>query len=73
MPVQLTSPSGVASPRGTPCPRSRDGLPDRDDVPENVRRVPAEWVRPTGAAPCYARFLDRQGAPQFGMKDLEGH
>ncbi len=35
MPGQLTSPSGVAAPRGTSC-----------DVPENVRRVPAEWVRP---------------------------
>ena len=46
--VQSTSPSGVAGPRGTPCPRSRDGLPDRDDVPENVRRVPAQRVRPRG-------------------------
>jgi len=46
VPVQLTSPSGQASPRRTPCPRSRDGLPDRDDVPHNVRRVPAKWVRP---------------------------
>jgi hypothetical protein len=32
--VQLTSPSGEASPRRTPC-----------DVPGNVRRVPATWVR----------------------------
>ena len=46
MPVQSTSPSSVAGSRGTPCPRSRDGLPDRDDVPDNVRRVPAQWVRP---------------------------
>ena len=46
MPIRLTSPSGVAGPRGTPCPRSRDGLPDRDDVPDDVRRVPAQWVRP---------------------------
>ena len=46
MQVQLTSPSGVAVPQGTPGPRSRDGLPDRDDVPGNVRLVPAEWVRP---------------------------
>ncbi|MBF8279050.1 MAG: hypothetical protein HW385_482, partial [candidate division NC10 bacterium] len=44
MPVQLTSPSGVAGLRGTPC-----------DVPGNVR-----LGRPAGAAPCYARFLDRQ-------------
>ena len=43
--VQSTSPSGVAGLRRTPCPRSRDGLPDRDDVPGNVRRVPAKWVR----------------------------
>ena len=46
VPVQLTSPSGVAGTQGTPGPRSRDGLPDRDDVPGNVRLVPAEWVRP---------------------------
>ena len=39
MPVQLTSPSGVANPQGTPC-----------DVPAIVRRVPAQWVRPWG--PC---------------------
>ena len=32
--VQLTSPSGVAGLRRTPC-----------DVPGNVRRVPAKWVR----------------------------
>jgi len=31
---------------GTLCPRSRDGLPDRGDLPENVRREPAKWVRP---------------------------
>ena len=37
MPVQLTSPSGVAGPRGTPC-----------DVLDDVRRVPAQWVRPLG-------------------------
>jgi len=57
VPVQFTSPCDEASPRGAPC-----------DVPGNVR-----LDRPTGAAPCYARFLDRQGASQFGMKDLEGH
>jgi len=73
VPFQLTSPSGVTGPRGTPCPRSRDGLTDRDDVPGNVRRVPAKWVRPTGTAPCYARFLARQGALQFGARLLEGH
>ena len=37
MPVQLTSPSGVAGPLTTPC-----------DVPGNVRRVPAKWVWVTG-------------------------
>ena len=35
MPIQLTSPSGEASPRGTPW-----------DVPDDVRRVLAKWVRP---------------------------
>jgi hypothetical protein len=40
------SPGGVAAFRDTPCPRSRDGLPDRDDVPNIVRRVPAQRVRP---------------------------
>ena len=34
MPVQLTWPGGVAVPLTTPC-----------DVPETVRRVPAQWVR----------------------------
>ena len=57
MPVQLTSPSGVASPRGAPC-----------DVPGNVR-----LDRPAGAAPCHARFLARQGAHQLWVKLLEGH
>ncbi len=37
MAFQLTSPSGVAGPRGTSC-----------DVPDDVRRVPAKWVRPRG-------------------------
>jgi hypothetical protein len=37
MPVQVASPSGVAGPRGTSW-----------DVPDNVRRVPAKWVRPQG-------------------------
>jgi hypothetical protein len=57
VPFQLTSPSGEASPRGTPC-----------DVPGNVRRVPAQWVRPAGTAPCYARFLDRQIGHQLRAK-----
>ncbi len=35
MPIQLTLLSDEASPRGTPC-----------DVPDDVRRVPAKWVRP---------------------------
>ena len=35
MPVQSASPRGVAGRRGTSC-----------DVPENVRPVPAQWVRP---------------------------
>ena len=35
MPFQLTSRSVLAGSRGTPC-----------DVPEIVRRVPAQWVRP---------------------------
>jgi len=46
VPVQQTSPSAVAGSLGFPCPRSRDGLSDQDDVPENVRPVPAQWVRP---------------------------
>ena len=37
MPGQLALPSGVVALRGAPC-----------DVPENVRRVPAKWVRPRG-------------------------
>jgi hypothetical protein len=55
VPVQLTSPGGVAGTQGTPGPRSRDGLPDRDDVPGNVRLVPAEWVRPW--VPCLAMLV----------------
>jgi hypothetical protein len=35
MPGQLASLSSVAASRGAPY-----------DVPENVRRVPAKWVRP---------------------------
>lgn len=35
-------------PLGTPRLRSRDGLPYRDELPENVRREPAKWVQPRG-------------------------
>jgi len=37
MPVQLTSPSGVAGPRALPA-----------TYPEIVRRVPAKWVQSQG-------------------------
>jgi len=63
VPVQLTPPSSEASPRGAHC-----------DVPGNVR-----LDRPTGAAPAPtfggppARILNRQGAPRFRTKYLEGH
>lgn len=68
VPVHLTSPSGIPGSLGSPCPRSRDELPDRDDVPENVRRVAAP--APTfGGSP--ARSLGRHGAHQHGGKSLE--
>ncbi len=48
MPFKLTLPRGVAGSGDTSCPRSRDGLPDRDDVPDDGRQVSAQWVRPRG-------------------------
>jgi len=62
VPFRLTSPSDEASPQGAPC-----------DVPDNVRRVPAKWVRPWG--PRLAMLVSWPGtvSHQSMAKWLEEH
>jgi len=59
MPDQLTSPSGVAGLRRTPC-----------DVPGNVRRVPAQWVR--RRKPRLAMLVSRPGTVPTNAGQIVG-
>ena len=58
MPVQSPSPSGEASPWGTSC-----------EVPGNVRRVPAKWVRPRG--PRLAMLASRTGKHTYQLSVIQ--
>jgi hypothetical protein len=64
--------SVVAGPLATPCPRSRDGLPDRDDVPDNVRRVPAKWVRPQWQRLAMLVSWPGTGMGNLGQESVRG-